>query len=67
MDKFSLNTSQHQEINILPSIYAELMLDKALRNFQIEQIQKEIDRSLQSRNKKEFLRLTEELKIIHRE
>jgi uncharacterized protein YpiB (UPF0302 family) len=66
MDKFLLNTSQQKEINTLNSLYAEMLLDKALRDFRINQILKEIDRSLQYRNKEEFLRLTEELKIIHK-
>ncbi|MGM0878913.1 MAG: IDEAL domain-containing protein [Bacillota bacterium] len=58
MDKFSLDTSHQQETNTLNSLYAEMALDKALRDFQIEQIYKGIDRSLQYRNKEEFLRLT---------
>jgi uncharacterized protein YpiB (UPF0302 family) len=67
MDKFLLNRSKQQEINILNSLYAELMLDKALRDFRFGKIQKEIDRSLQYRNKEEFLRLTAELKDFHNE
>ncbi|MGM0875336.1 MAG: IDEAL domain-containing protein [Bacillota bacterium] len=46
------------------SLFAEMVLDKALRDFRIDQILKEIDQTLQYRNKEEFLRLTEELKII---
>ncbi|MGM0878618.1 MAG: IDEAL domain-containing protein [Bacillota bacterium] len=64
MDKFLLNTSQQPEINTLNSLYAEMVLDKALRDFRIDQTLMEIDRSLQYKNKEEFLRLTEELKII---
>ena len=41
-----------------------MFLDKALLNFRKEQIRKEIDRSLEERNKEEFLRLTEKLKNI---
>jgi uncharacterized protein YpiB (UPF0302 family) len=66
VDNFSPDTSQQQKIDTLNSLCAELMLDKALRDFQIEQIYKEIDRSLQCKNEEEFLRLTEELKVIHR-
>ena len=43
---------------------AELVLNKALCDFRKEQLRKEIDKSLEARNKEEFLRLTEELKKI---
>ncbi len=66
MENFSPDTSQQQKTNTLDSLCAELMVDKALRDFRIEQIYKEIDRSLQCKDKEEFLRLTEELKGIHR-
>ncbi|MGM0874927.1 MAG: IDEAL domain-containing protein [Bacillota bacterium] len=64
MEKFLLNAPQQPEIKILNSIYAKMVLDKALRDFRIEQILTSIDQSLKFRNKEEFLRLTEELKII---
>ncbi|QGQ48633.1 IDEAL domain-containing protein [Metabacillus sediminilitoris] len=48
----------------LNAFYAELLLDKVLRDFRIKQMKLEIDRSLQDRNKEEFFRLTEELKRI---
>lgn len=64
MEKFLLNAPQKPEIKILNSLYAKMVLDKALRDFRIEQILSEIDHSLKFRNKEEFLRLTEELKII---
>jgi uncharacterized protein YpiB (UPF0302 family) len=41
-----------------------MVLDNALMNFRREKIRKEIDRSLQERNKEVFLRLTAELKEI---
>ena len=44
--------------------FAEMVLNQALLDFRKEQLRKEIDRSLQDRNKEEFLRLTEELKKI---
>lgn len=59
-----LNSAEQPEIVLLHSIYAQMALDKAVRDFQKEQIYKRIDLSLQQRNKEEFLRLTEELKII---
>ncbi|MGM0923072.1 MAG: IDEAL domain-containing protein [Bacillota bacterium] len=62
--KYLLNPPQQPDVKILDSLFAEMVLDKALINFRKEQIQKEIDQSLQDKNKDEFLRLTEELKNI---
>ncbi|MBM7585440.1 uncharacterized protein YpiB (UPF0302 family) [Bacillus pakistanensis] len=63
MEKKLLNSPQH-EVNAMDSLFAEMVLDKALFDFRKEKIQQKIDQSLQNRNKKEFLRLTEELKKI---
>jgi uncharacterized protein YpiB (UPF0302 family) len=41
-----------------------MVLDKALRDFRKEKIQKKIDLSLKDKNKAEFIRLTEELKKV---
>jgi uncharacterized protein YpiB (UPF0302 family) len=62
--KYLLNPPQQPDVKILDSLFAEMVLDKALLNFRKEQIQKEIDHSLQNKNKEEFMRLTEELKNI---
>jgi uncharacterized protein YpiB (UPF0302 family) len=62
--KYLLNPPQQPDVKILDSLFAEMVLEKALINFRKEQIQKEIDQSLQDKNKDEFLRLTEELKNI---
>jgi uncharacterized protein YpiB (UPF0302 family) len=64
MERNLLNTPPQPEVNVMDSEFAEMVLNKALRNFRKEQIRKEIDQSLQDRNKEEFLRLTEELKNI---
>ncbi|ALC82559.1 MULTISPECIES: IDEAL domain-containing protein [Bacillus] len=64
MKRNLLNTSPQPEVNGMNSELAEMVLNKALRDFRKEQIRKEIDQSLQNRNKEEFLRLTEELKNI---
>ncbi|MGG2065663.1 IDEAL domain-containing protein [Bacillus sp. S14(2024)] len=64
MKKHLLNTPAQSEVNVMDSLFAEMVLDKAIHDFRKEQIQKEIERSLQNRNKEEFLRLTEELKSI---
>ncbi|MGM0877995.1 MAG: IDEAL domain-containing protein [Bacillota bacterium] len=64
MEKNLLNTPPQPEVNVMDSEFAETLLNKALRNLRKEQIRKEIDQSLQDRNKEKFLRLTEELKNI---
>ncbi|MFC3885109.1 IDEAL domain-containing protein [Bacillus songklensis] len=64
LEKYLLPAPQQPERKVLDSIFAEMVLNKALRDFRKEQIGKEIDQSLRDRNKEEFLRLTEELKNI---
>jgi uncharacterized protein YpiB (UPF0302 family) len=64
MERNLLNTSPQPEVNVMNSELAEMVLNKALRDFRKEQIRKKIDQSLQNRNKEEFLRLTEALKNI---
>jgi uncharacterized protein YpiB (UPF0302 family) len=67
MEKNLLNTLPETEVNIVDSEFAEMaemVLNKVLNDFLKEQLLKEIDRSLENRNKEEFLRLTEELKNI---
>ncbi|MFC0271742.1 IDEAL domain-containing protein [Metabacillus herbersteinensis] len=63
MEKNLFNSPQ-PEVNIMDSLFAEMVFDKALRDFQKKKIQKKIDQSLLDRNKREFLRLIEELKNI---
>ena len=62
MEKNFLKAPQTTTVTHDDSQVAELVLEKALRDFQKEQILKEIDLSLRDRNKEDFLRLTEELK-----
>ena len=64
MEKNLANTPPQPEINVKDYEFAEMVINKALLNFRKEQIRKEIDQSLQDKNKEEFLRLTEELKNI---
>ena len=67
MEKNLLNTLPETEGNVVDSEFAEMaemVLNKVLNDFLKEQLLKEIDRSLENRNKEEFLRLTEELKNI---
>ncbi|MBT2701127.1 IDEAL domain-containing protein [Bacillus sp. ISL-40] len=63
MEKNLLNSPQ-TEVNVMDSLIAEMVLDKSLRDFRKEKIQKKIDLSLRDKNKAEFLRLTEELKKV---
>jgi uncharacterized protein YpiB (UPF0302 family) len=63
MDKSLLKKSE-EEMEALNSQYAEMVLDRALHNFQKNRILKEIDQSLQDKNKEAFLRLTGELNNI---
>jgi uncharacterized protein YpiB (UPF0302 family) len=61
MKKYFLNAPQNPVVTD-HSMLAEMVLEKALRDFQKEHLLKEIDRSLENRNEEEFLRLTDELK-----
>ncbi|AKO92393.1 MULTISPECIES: IDEAL domain-containing protein [Priestia] len=60
----AVNPSQSPKVNVTDSLIAEMVLDQALNAFREQQIQKEIDQSLENQNKEEFLRLTEELKNL---
>lgn len=66
MKKYLLQSPQTDLIS-MDSLFAEMVLDKALLTFRKEQIEQKIDHSLRDRNKKEFLRLSEELKHIREE
>lgn len=61
MKKYYLNAPQNPVVTD-HSTLAEMVLEKALRDFQKERLLKEIDESLETRNKEKFLHLTEELK-----
>ncbi|MFC0271816.1 IDEAL domain-containing protein [Metabacillus herbersteinensis] len=63
MEKNLFNSPQ-PEVNIMDSLFAEMVFDKALLDFRKKKIQKKIDQSLLDRNKREFLRLIKELKNI---
>lgn len=63
MEKKLLN-SPKPKVNVIDSLFAEMVLDTALLKFRKEQIRQKIDQSLHDKNKNEFLRLTEELKNI---
>ncbi|WP_078408908.1 IDEAL domain-containing protein [Priestia abyssalis] len=64
MENYTSQVSQHSEPKEMDSLIAERILKKAILDFRKGQIQKEIDQSLQDRNREAFLRLTEQLKNI---
>ena len=64
MEKNLFNTLPETKVKLVYSKLAEMVLNRALRDFRQEQIRKEIDRTLQDGNKEEFLRLTVELEHI---
>ncbi len=61
MEKYLLNAPQQSEGNVVDSLLAEMVLEKALYNFQKRTLEKQIDETLIAGDKSEFLRLTEEL------
>ena len=63
MEKRLLNSPQPTDENN-DSAIAEMFLNNALIEFRREVLRKEIDLSLQERNKEAFLQLSEELKKI---
>lgn len=63
MNKYFLNQPQFDE-NVTDAQVAEMVFDKVLHDARKAKLLKEIDQSLLTKNKEEFLRLTEELKRI---
>jgi uncharacterized protein YpiB (UPF0302 family) len=63
MEKRLLNSPQQTDENN-DSVIAEMFLNHALIEFRRDVLRKEIDLSLQERNKEAFLTLSEELKKI---
>jgi uncharacterized protein YpiB (UPF0302 family) len=63
MEKRLLNSPQQTDENN-DSVIAEMFLNHAMIEFRREVLRKEIDLSLQERNKEAFLKLSEELKKI---
>ena len=51
MEKNLLNTLPETEVNVVDSEFAEMVLNKVLNDFLKEQLLKEIDRSLEDRNR----------------
>jgi uncharacterized protein YpiB (UPF0302 family) len=51
-------------MDILDSIFAKMVLNKAIRDFRRDQILREVDQTLEERNKEKFFQLIQELKSI---
>ncbi|WP_210608208.1 IDEAL domain-containing protein [Priestia flexa] len=64
MKKNLLNSSPKSNVKVLDSLIAEMFLDKVIANFQKAKLKKEIDQSLEEKNKEDFLKLTNQLKNI---
>ena len=62
MEKRLLNSPEQSEENV--SLLAEQVLNQALKEYRKEKLREKIDEALTSRNKAEFIRLTDELKKI---
>ncbi|GKU82879.1 IDEAL domain-containing protein [Niallia sp. NCCP-28] len=61
MEKYLLNAPKQSVGNVVDSLFAEMVLEKALYEFRKMTLQKEIDDTLMNGNKKEFMRLSSEL------
>jgi uncharacterized protein YpiB (UPF0302 family) len=63
LKNYYLNPPQQpEEVSTLDALFAEMVLETALRQFKKEKILQDIDYALQINSKEDFLRLTEELK-----
>lgn len=61
MEKYLLNAPKQSVGNVVDSLFAEMVLEKALYEFRKATLQKEIDATLINGNKDEFMRLSSEL------
>ncbi|MBN8251364.1 IDEAL domain-containing protein [Priestia flexa] len=64
MKKNLLNSSPKSNVKVLDSLIAEMFLDKVIADFQKAKLKKEIDQSLEKKNKEDFFKLTDQLKSI---
>lgn len=64
--KFYFNTPEEyfKRQRLLDSLSAEMILEKSIRDFRKERILREIDESLEKKDKETFLRLTKELATL---
>jgi len=61
MEKYLLNAPKHSAGNVVDSLFAEMVLEKALYEFRKTTLKKQIDETLMNGNKQEFIRLSNEL------
>ncbi|WP_445487053.1 IDEAL domain-containing protein [Niallia sp. 03133] len=61
MEKYLLNAPKQSVGNVMDSLFAEMVLEKALYEFRKTSIKKQIDSTLMNGDKKEFMRLSNEL------
>lgn len=63
MEVFKLG-KQYVVHHQLLSLMAEIVLDQAVRDYELNRLYKEIDQALEDRNEERFLILTEELNLM---
>ena len=61
MEKYLLNAPKQSVENVVDSLFAEMVLEKALYDFRKASLKEQIDQSLITGNKELFYVLTEEL------
>lgn len=61
MEKYLLNAPKQSVGNVVDSLFAEMVLEKALYDFRKTELKKQIDETLIAGDKEKFYRLTEEL------
>ncbi|KLV25095.1 IDEAL domain-containing protein [Niallia circulans] len=61
MEKYLLNAPKQSVGNVVDSLFAEMVLEKALYDFRKATLKRQIDETLIAGDKELFYRLTEEL------
>ncbi|HEO8419056.1 IDEAL domain-containing protein [Niallia sp. FSL W8-0635] len=64
MEKYLLNAPKQSVGNVVDSLFAEMVLEKALYDFRKAELKKQIDETLIAGDKEKFYHLTEELKQL---
>lgn len=63
MEVFKLGKQYVVQHHLL-SLMAEIVLDQAIRDYELNRLYKEIDQALEDRNEERFLLLTDELNLM---
>ncbi|EOR22768.1 IDEAL domain-containing protein [Niallia alba] len=61
MEKYLLNAPKQSVGNVVDSLFAEMVLEKALYDFRKAELKRQIDETLIAGDRELFYRLTEEL------